>query len=244
MAFPGAPGAIDPSTGMVNTTGLYGAPPPGMVGTGTGVAVGTTRRYGYGLPPAPPSVPGRVIIRAERDPGMLMDPRRWVPRLDGNLGFVVGQNADWLQAGTVDTLLRELTGLAAQAPASGPGQNPLLLLRVGALCGLLVPMAMLIAFFSISHRSAADPSSIDDGSENSARTILLVVGAFVLMFCFPSLVFWLVRSRAVKGAADIGAQRSAFCVAWMARNPGYELTYHQFQTSPPYFELSRSVGAL
>jgi hypothetical protein len=254
---------IDPTTGMVNTTGVYGAPPagafdgtsassafagaPGMIGPSTG---GYRYGYGYGrygLPPAPPSMPGRVVIRAERDPGMLMDPRRWVPRLDGNLGFVVGQNADWLHAGTLDTLLRELAGLASQAPASGRGPNPLLLLVVCGLCGMLIPLAMLIGFFVISSRAAteasADPSSIDDGSENSTQWILLVAGAFVLLICFIPSVFLLFCSKAMKGAGDIVAQRSSFCVAWMARNPGYELTYHQFQTSPPYFELSRGVGA-
>jgi len=252
---------IDPTTGMVNTTGVYGAPPAGAFGgagasafvPSTGVVLGTTGHvgvagrprygYGYGLPPAPPSMPGRVVIGAERDPGMLMDPRRWVPRLDGNLGFVVSQNTDWLHAGTLDALLRELTGLAAEVPASG--LNPLLLLRAGALCGMLIPLAMFIGFFSISSRAAADPTSIDDGSENSTQwqIVLLVVGVFVLMFCFIPSVLWLVRSKVMKGAGDIVAQRSSFCVAWMARNPGYELTYHQFQTSPPYFELSRAVGA-
>lgn len=226
-----------------------------MIGPSTGVVVGTTGHvgvagrprygYGYGLPPAPPSMPGRVVIRAERDPGMLMDPRRWVPRLDGNLGFVQSQNTEWLHAGTLDALLRELTGLAAQVPASGRGPNPLLLLRVGALCGMLVPLAMFVGFLSISSRTAADPASIGDGSENSTQwqIVLLVVGALVLMFCFVPSLLWLVRSRVVKGAGDVVAQRSSFCVAWMARNPGYELTYHQFQTSPPYFELSRAVGA-
>jgi len=248
------PGAVDPTTGMINTggqpwmpgstttTGMFNASgQPFMSGSGGYARRSYGRRsYGWVLPPPPTSVPGRIIMSLVRN---FASPQEvaWIPQLDGNLDFVLTGNETWLNVAVLESLLEELRQFGMQL-----GPNPLVKAAGNGMSavgnGMVLMAVGMLAWFIMS--AVLMHSSFDSFGENIGRNSFIIFAGFiVLVVCGFSRIIsgtgntYRELTTHLQATADACAN---FARTWSSKpeNSMYDLTYRMGMTEPTYFELS------
>lgn len=196
------------------------------------------------LPPPPQTDAGRVIIRVEPRTNPLeqgaffvntSDRMLWKPSLDGNRGFVLKQNQDWLRRAVLDQLLTDMDAAGAGAGTEDPEASSLVPPNTGMTwfkranmfsCAFFLVMLGFMAF--VYH---------NPGSE----LLMPVMGIMMTLsvFYFGSRLASMSRaqSRMVQALNSIAQDKANFAQLWSAAN-GLELRYVGGQTYPDYFELT------
>eukprot|EP00928_Gymnodinium_smaydae_P074871 TRINITY_DN57891_c0_g1_i1.p1 TRINITY_DN57891_c0_g1~~TRINITY_DN57891_c0_g1_i1.p1 ORF type:complete len:259 (+),score=51.27 TRINITY_DN57891_c0_g1_i1:78-779(+) len=197
-------------------------------------------RYRY-LPPPPESSPGRVIIRADADASNFpnIDLSKFKPTLNGNRGYVLQMNKDWLKASELDRLLEELTALG-QGGWQGEDSEVAVFKPMQTMGSsfLKIAAAMLAVFFVIA-------GVMFYGFHNRRVEVFpIFIFGFAAFGCLAFFNFRQMGSTfgSVMGKLDkLSKQRIGFAMSFSKRF-GLELRYVDRGANVPYFELSQDYG--
>eukprot|EP00929_Paragymnodinium_shiwhaense_P080530 TRINITY_DN42001_c0_g1_i1.p1 TRINITY_DN42001_c0_g1~~TRINITY_DN42001_c0_g1_i1.p1 ORF type:complete len:256 (-),score=19.16 TRINITY_DN42001_c0_g1_i1:129-896(-) len=230
------PGGIDPSTGMINTTGaplMSGMTHHHHHGASSHGGRHRGRNFGYRLPPPPPSAQGRVIISVatQPDPAQL-GAFKYAACLDANMGFLLQGNEHWLNQATLTYLMEELGTLLARQPVPAVAQQGFRNFRMFALGGVLWFILMMIL------------GSASFGPDASVPPVLMPIcgfGGLILIFVCTLTNLRQQHGELLQGFNNLQVTLQGFADDWTRRPEQqglFQLTFRCGMTSMAYFELS------
>lgn len=252
------PGALDPVTGIPNTSGAPLMPgdfnrPFGMQHAyhHNGMPYGSnnidrSRISVRRLPPPPNSSAGRVVILLVPDMSVA-DPSqaKWVAQLDGNMGYVLQGNQAWLNQTTLTSLLQELN--MTLATQEGPFAQ-VLIGNQRMCCNFARYVVFGLLWFAACAILMNLRFSCGAYDEDCAIPLWLLP---VVGFAGPIMLFVSAfRSMRERQHQLLGTFRAltvalqTFAHTWTNRqeHSSLELTYRTGLSDPSYFELTPAAA--